>query len=167
MNRRNALGMVLSGTLLSIVALPAMAAGPVPAASPLEIVQKIYAASAGRDGKYQGISGFTDKTIRKLYFSKLLLAALSRADALSKKRNEPIIDFDPVLNTQEDPEVKNLHIAVESETPMQSTVAATFVSYGEQNIVRYLFIKEGDVWKLDDMHGESGTDKWSLRAMIK
>lgn len=162
MNRRIVLAMVLS-----IVALPAQAAGPAPATSPLEIVQKIYAISAGPDGKYEGASGFDDKGIRRLYFSKSLVAALGRADALSKKRDEPIIDFDPVLNTQEEPDVKSLDIKVESETPTQSVVAATFVDDDEKSIVRYTFIKEGSAWKLDEMRGERGDDKWSLREMIK
>jgi len=162
MNRRTFLGITLS-----IVASPAMAAGPGPAASPLEIVQKIYAASAGKDGKYQGASGFDDKGIRRLYFSKSLLAALRHADDLSKKRDEPVIDFDPVLNTQEEPDVKSLDIKLESETPTQSVVAAAFINNDEQNIVRYEFIKQGSAWKLDDMRGERGDDKWSLRGMIK
>src|ERR1700731_83606 len=87
MNRRIVLGMALS-----IAALPAFAENSAPAATPLQIVQKIYAASAGKDGKYQGASSFEDKEIRRLYFSKSFLAALQRAAALSKKRDEPIID---------------------------------------------------------------------------
>ena len=47
------------------------------------------------------------------------------------------------------------------------SVAAAFTSYDEKNIVRYDFLKDGTAWKIDDMRGESGTDKWSLREIIK
>jgi hypothetical protein len=55
MNCRIAVGAMLSGMMLAIVALPPWAADPAPAATPLEIVGKIYAASAGDDGKYRSV----------------------------------------------------------------------------------------------------------------
>ncbi|HWG05232.1 MAG TPA: hypothetical protein VG271_09500 [Beijerinckiaceae bacterium] len=167
MNRRIFLGTTLATTILSILAVPAPGAAPAPPATPLQIVQKIYAVSAGKDGKYHGVSAFENKSIRKLYFSASLLAAIDKGEAYSKKHNEPVIDFDPVLNTQEDPQVKGLDIKVEAETPATSVIAAAFTSYDEKNIVRYDFIKDGTAWKIDDMRGESGTDKWSLRDVIK
>ena len=72
-----------------------------------------------------------------------------------------------MLNTQEDPEVKDLKIAVDSETPTNSVIAAAFISYDEKNVVRYEFIKEGSLWKLDNMRGEGSGDKWSLRDIVK
>ena len=33
--------------------------------------------------------------------------------------------------------------------------------------MRYLFVREGDAWKVDDIAGGAGDDKWDLRDIIK
>jgi hypothetical protein len=159
--------MLLVGLAVSsaIAFAPVLVAAP---AQPREIVEEIYKFSAGRDGRYQGPSAFNDPSLRKRFFSKSLLAAVVKMEKLSKKRNEPILDFDPVTNSQ-DPDVKELQIAVDSETPARVVVAARFRSFEDQepSIVRYAFVTEAGAWKLDNMEGEHGKDKWSLREIIK
>jgi hypothetical protein len=166
MNRRSWLRLLVASG--AAIGLPALAAAPTAIANPRDIVVEIYRISAGKDGNYRGPSAFSDKGVRSRYFSKSLLAAIVRMEKLSKQKNEPILDFDPVTNSQ-DPDVKDLQIAVESETPSNVVVAARFLSFEEKepSIVRYDFIKDGGAWKIDDIHGEHGKDKWSLRDTIK
>jgi hypothetical protein len=163
MNRRALLRLLVAAS-----ALPALATEPAATASPRDIVVEIYRISAGEDGKYRGLSAFGDEGVRSRYFSPSLLAAVMRMERLSKKKNEPILDFDPVTNSQ-DPDVRDLQITVESETPSRAVVAARFLSFDdtEPSIVRYDVIKAGGGWKIDDMDGEHGSDRWSLRDIIK
>ncbi len=163
MHRRMLLvGLAVSSTMAFA---PALVAAP---AQPREIVEQIYKFSAGPDGRYRGPSAFNDPGLRKRFFSRSFFAAVVKMEKLSKKRNEPILDFDPVTNSQ-DPDVKELQIAVDSETPARIVVAAQFRSFDDQepSIVRYAFVTEAGAWKLDDIEGEHGKDKWSLREIIK
>src|SRR5262249_16130463 len=133
-----------------------------------DIVEKIYKVSAGPDGKYQSASAFSDNGIRKRYFSKALLAQILRMEKKSARDNEPILDFDPITNSQ-DPDVKDLTITVESRAPAKPVVAAKFFSFDDKqpSIVRYDFVLENATWRIDEIRGEHGTDKWSLRDIIK
>ena len=83
-------------------------------------------------------------------------------DARSKKLNEPILDFDPVTNSQ-DPQVEKLTIAAEGD----AAAAATFFSGDVKHVVRYSFVREDGAWKVDDIAGGAGDDKWDLRDIIK
>jgi hypothetical protein len=125
MNRRTLLYLFIGST-----ALPALAAEP----SPRDIVAEIYRISAGQDGKYQGPSAFDDEGVRTRYFSKPLLAAIVRMEKLSKEKDEPILDFDPVTNSQ-DPDVKDRQITVESESPSKTVVAGAVPVFRRQGAV--------------------------------
>lgn len=142
--------------------LPAMAGDP----APKDVVVEIYHIAAGPKGDYQAPSAFDDRQVRK-HWTKSLLAAQSAMERRSKKLNEPILDFDPVTNSQ-DPSVRNLAIDVESADSAKTVVAARFDSEGEKdaNVVRYIFVRDGGAWKLDDIRGERGDDKWDLREII-
>jgi len=89
-------------------------------------------------------------------------------DLRSKALNEPILDFDPITNAQ-DPSVRDLSIAVESADNAKAIVAASFDSEGgtARNIVRYVFVRESGAWKVDDISGQSGDEKWDLRELMK
>ena len=78
-------------------------------------------------------------------------------NARSRKSNEPILDFDPVTDSQ-DPQVERLSIAAESV----SVVAATFFSGAVKHVVKYDFKPEGGGFKIDDISGGSGADAWDL-----
>ena len=145
------------------IAGPALAAGE----QPVDIVTRIYKLSAGKNGDYSGESAFNDKGVRAKYFSRSLAAALVKMDKKSAATNEPILDFDPVSSSQ-DPSVKRLKIASESQTADQAIVAATFYSFDATTpvVVRYLFILEGDSWRIDDMTGGNEDASWKLREVI-
>jgi hypothetical protein len=128
--------------------------------SPADVVTAIYHIYAGPKGDYQ--AGSLDDKRVAAYFSKSLRAGLKAMNARSKTLNEPILDFDPVTDSQ-DPQVDKLTIAPEGD----SAALATFSSGEEQRVVRYLFVREGEAWKVDDIAGGAGADKWDLREIIK
>ena len=152
---------------LSTMVLLAAAAVAVPSAalaagesSPADVTTAIYAIYAGPKGDYQ--TGNLDDKRVAAYLSKSLRAALKAMDARSKKLNEPILDFDPVTDSQ-DPQVEKLAIAPEGDT----AAVATFFSGDVKHVVRYSFVHEGDAWKVDDISGGSGDEKWDLRDIVK
>jgi len=128
--------------------------------SPADVTTAIYAVYAGPKGDYQA-GNLDDKRVAD-YLSKSLRAALKAMDARSKKLNEPILDFDPVTDSQ-DPQVEKLAIAAEGDT----AAVATFFSGDVKHVVRYSFVREGAAWKVDDISGGAGDDKWDLRDIIK
>ena len=87
---------------------------------------------------------------------------MTAMDARSKKIDAPILDFDPVTDSQ-DPLVARLSIAAESDT----AAAATFYSGEERHVVRYVFKRESGGWRIDDISGGEGDGKWDLREIIK
>ncbi len=152
MRRRTFL--ILAGA--SLLASPALAADR----APVDVVAEIYRVYAGPKGDYSQGS-IEDKRVEAT-FTASLRKALAAMDARSKKRNEPILDFDPVTDSQ-DPMVERLSIASESD----SVVAATFFSGDVKHVVRYVFKREDGAWKIDDISGGAGDDKWDLREIIK
>jgi hypothetical protein len=133
---------------------------------PREIVAKIYALSACKSGKYDCPSAFDDKQIRSRYFSASLDGVIRKAYAKSKRTNEPVIDFDPVMNTQEQADPKNLAFDVETSVPDKTTVAARWDESGSRVTVRYIFVREKGSWRIDEMRGGvGGKDTWSLRRI--
>jgi hypothetical protein len=152
---------------LSMMALLAAVAVAVPSAapaagesSPADVTTAIYHIYAGPKGDYQ--TGNLDDKRVIVYLSKSLRAALKAMDAQSKKLNEPILDFDPVTDSQ-DPQVEKLSVAPEGD----AAAVATFYSGEVKHLVRYSFVREGDAWKVDDISGGAGDDKWDLRDIIK
>ena len=67
--------------------------------SPADVTMAIYHIYAGPKGDYQA-GNLDDKRVAA-YLSKSLRAALKAMDARSKKLNEPILDFDPVTDSQD------------------------------------------------------------------
>ena len=155
-------------TFLATVALT-LAAPALAAESPRDIVVRIYKLSAGPKGDYAGESAFFKDAFRKSTFSKALLKEILAMDAQAKKDDAvPGLDFDPVTASQ-DPSVKKLSIAAESEDDGKAAVAAKFFSFDatKPTVVRYFFITENGAWKLDDMSSGEGDDGWKLRALLK
>ena len=143
--------------LLLVAAVPRSAAAAEP--SPTDVVTGIYRIYAGPKGDYQAGS-IEDKRIAVL-FTTSLRKALAAMNARSRKSNEPILDFDPVTDSQ-DPQVERLSIAAESD----SVVAATFFSGAVKHVVKYDFKPEGGGFRIDDISGGSGADAWDLRRII-
>ena len=149
--------MIFLAVAAAAVPSAALAAGE---SSPADVTTAIYRVYAGPKGDYQ--TGNLDDKGVVVYLSKSLRAALKAMDARSKKLNEPILDFDPVTDSQ-DPQVEKLAIAAEGDT----AATATFFSGDVKHVVRYSFVREGDAWKVDDISGGAGDEKWDLRDIIK
>ena len=143
------------------------AAAAVPTASraagesaPVDVAAAIYRIYAGPKGDYQN-GNLDDKRVA-VYLSKSLRAALKAMDARSKKLNEPILDFDPVTDSQ-DPQVEKLTIAAEGD----AAAIATFYSGDVKHVIRYSFVREDGAWKVDDIAGGAGDETFDLRDIIK
>ena len=150
-------------TMVFLAAAAAAAPGAALAAgesSPVDVTTAIYRIYAGPKGDYQ--TGNLDDKRVAAYLSKSLRVALKAMDARSKKLNEPILDFDPVTDSQ-DPQVEKLSIAPEGDV----AAVATFYSGDVKHVIRYSFVRVGDAWKVDDISGGAGDDKWDLRDIIK
>ena len=145
--------------LLAATAAPAVAraAGE---NSPADVVTAIYRIYAGPKGDYQ--SGNLDDKRVAAYLSKSLRAALRAMDARSRKLNEPILDFDPVTDSQ-DPQVERLTIAPEGD----AAAVATFYGGEVKHVIRYSFVREDGAWKVDDIAGGAGDETFDLRDIIK
>ena len=128
--------------------------------SPADVTTAIYHIYAGPKGDYQ--SGNLDDKRVAVYLSKSLRAALKAMDARSRKLNEPILDFDPVTDSQ-DPQVEKLAIAPEGD----AAAVATFYSGDVKHVVRYNFVREDGAWKVDDISGGAGDETFDLRDIIK
>jgi len=139
-----------------------------PVLNPRGIVELIYRISAGADGAYQGESAIMKSANRQRWFSRYLAAKWAAMEKEQKRSGGVILDFDPVTNSQ-DPSVKQLEISVEKQDGLNAIVAARFFAHDEKApvVVRYYFKKEAGAWKIDDIAGEAGKDKWSLREILK
>lgn len=138
------------------------------AETPVQIVTTIYKVSAGKNGKYEGVSAIQDKRIRSRYFSAKLASLFDRAQKEERRSGDAIIDFDPVTNSQ-DPSVIDLSIASEKEDDKSAIVVAKFRTLlvgAEAMTVRYDFIREKGGWRLDDIRGTVDKDTWSFRHIL-
>ncbi len=136
---------------------------------PRAIVEQIYKISAGPDGQYHGKSVFQLPEPRRRLLTKSLNGALDAMDRKSKRLNEPILDFDPITDSQ-DPSARNLTLATQSATARQAVVVAKFFAQDETQPtqVRYVLLLEGGTWKVDDISGgRAGQAGWSLRKVIR
>jgi hypothetical protein len=94
-------------------------------------------------------------------WSRDLWAQLSAMSARSQAINEPILDFDPLIDAQ-DYELSNLNVSNDSVAPnSHAVVRASFVNGARATEVVYDLIWEDDAWKIDNMRSGS----WNLRQI--
>ena len=137
--------------------------------TPTDIVTDIYRIAAGPKGDYMA-AGIDDPRVRK-QFSHSLLKAMDAMNLRAKKTGELLLDFDPITSSQ-DPSVFDLKIEPEPGDSAHPVVDASFNRAASENdlkrhIVRYIFLREGNAWKLDDIGGTVADDKWSLRETLQ
>jgi hypothetical protein len=128
--------------------------------APLGVVTALYRIYAGPKGDY-ATGNFSDPRVEAL-FTRSLRSAMTAMYVRSRKDNEPILDFDPVTDSQ-DPQVDKLTIAADGE----AGATASFSAGDSQRLVHYRLKREDGAWKVDDIAGGSGDDKWDLRDIIK
>lgn len=162
LSRRTALAsVVLFAPLLfapSLLApLPALAqAAP---QEPKAIVDWIYLETQ-KSGKNPDYNFALMSKKQRARFSKAFLSAWDGAEKRAAKKEEPLIEADPVTETQ-DPQVASFTTKVDSQTEKSAQVTATF-RYSPKDAPKsivYKFVKEGAAWKIDDVGG--------MRAMFR
>jgi hypothetical protein len=94
-------------------------------------------------------------------WSNSLWALLSAMVARSEALNEPILDFDPLIDAQ-DYQLSNLSVANEAISEgSHAVVRASFNNAAAHTEVVYDLIWEDDRWKVDNIRGEG----WDLRQI--
>ena len=94
-------------------------------------------------------------------WSNSLWAVLDAMTRRSEAINEPILDFDPLINAQ-DYQLSNLNVTTDGIVEAShATVRAAFDNAGARTEVVYDLIWEDDRWKVDNIRGEG----WDLRQI--
>ncbi len=145
------------------VSASAQTQGQDPAAIVTVIYQKVSAGKGDSGGQFLWLKAKD----RARTMSKSLLALWAKADKHEKPGEMGPIDFDPVTNSQ-DPQVRFFDVKTEKQSDTTATVAATFGARRNEPTVtvRYDFVHEGKLWKIDDIRGEVEKTPWSVRAML-
>lgn len=98
---------------------------------------------------------------RRRPWSARLRSELDAMIARSNAINEPILDFDPIIDAQ-DYELRSLNvIPIFRVEAANAGVRAQFVNMGEPREVIYDLVWEGGGWRIDNMR----TSVWNLRQI--
>lgn len=128
----------------------------------------LYKKLAAGKGDSGGQIYWLEPKDRPKWFSAALVKAWSGAEARAKARGEEIgpVDFDPFTNSQ-DPMVKGFKLekldAVAPVTKLRVTLSGGYTA-GDGILVFDLVQEKG--WKIDDIQGSSGGDRWSLKEIL-
>jgi hypothetical protein len=146
-------------------------AAPPTADDPVKIVNAIYARAA--KGKGDGGGGFVieNKAAKTKYLSKSLIELWARADAHTPKGDVGPVDFDPVTNSQE-PDIKSFEVTTEKQDGEKAVIAVKISGHRAprpkpaDQTVRYVFVRDAGLWKIDDISGSIDGEPWSIRDML-
>lgn len=124
-----------------------------PAADPKTLIDWIYV-ETGKSGKNPNYNFALMSKKQRGRFSKAFLAAWDRAEKIATRKQDALIEADPVTNSQ-DPQIHSFTTKVESQTDSKASVRATFrdsAAAKPQSVV-YVLVKEDGLWKIDDIDG--------------
>jgi hypothetical protein len=119
-------------------------------AKPEEVVQNLYDRYVGDAFDYM-----TDPKLRERYFTAATADLLAKTFAKSNKKNEPGIDYEPLIDGQ-DGEVKDLEIVTKASTPTKAIVQANFKSFDQKLGIGFDMVFEKNVWRIEDIRGRKG-----------
>ena len=165
LNRRS----FLAASLLATISA-ARAQTPAAPEDPVAILTAIYTRAAKGKGDGGGAFIIENKTAKTKYLSKSLVALWAKADAHTPKGDVGPVEFDPVTNSQE-PDVKSFKIDPEKLEADRAAIAVTITGHRNDRkpadqVLRYEFVRETNVWKIDDIKGSSDGEAWSIRKML-
>ncbi len=131
-------------------AVAAARAAPDPAAT----IRPLY-------GAYLGEGAFADFE-HEAPWSADLWSKIEAMMARSRARNEPILDFDPLIGAQ-DGQLSALRVDAEAVVPgSHAVVRARFVNLGRESEIVYDLIWERQAWRVDNIRGGD----WNLREIV-
>jgi hypothetical protein len=157
----------LLGTAASSHALAATSAGD----DPVAIINAIYVRVAKGKGDSGGNFMFDTKAAKAKYLSKSLIELWAKSDAKTAKGDAGPPGFDPITNSQ-DPDVKSFAVSAEKSEADKATVAVTIKAHGSarkvraDETIRYDFVREAGLWKIDDIKGTVDGKPWSIRQLF-
>ena len=138
---------------------------------PVAILNAIYARVTKGKGDSGGNFVFENKASKAKYLSKPLIELWAKSDAKTEKGDAGPPGFDPITNSQ-DPDVKSFAVNAEKSETDKATVAVTIKSHGSarkvraDETIRYDFVREAGLWKIDDIRGTVDGKPWSLRQLF-
>jgi hypothetical protein len=148
LSRRTFLGLVVVSCLGCDVARAA--------SGPDEVIRAIYAFSAGKDGRWKGVSALDDASSRQAWFSDRLNAAYAEEKSLLDHDGKEMgaLTFNPISNAVEG-RINRLKIAVRKQNGRVARVTARFghpdAPEQARSLVTYDLVRENDRWKVDDI----------------
>lgn len=96
-------------------------------------------------------------------WSAELWGELEAMAARSNARNEPILNFDPVIGAQ-DYQLSALDIRTEAVAPGQhAIVRVNFTNFDRQEVIVYDLVWEEQSWRVDNIRGRD----WNLREIAE
>ena len=162
--------LVLTSILIATEA-PLARAEPATSDDPVAILNAIYARATKGKGDSGGGFVIESKAAKAKYLSRSLIALWARADAHTPKGDVGPVDFDPVTNSQ-DPDVKSFKVVAEKQEADKATITVTIDGYQgprpkpADQTMRYDFVREAGLWKIDDIKGSADGEPWSIRGML-
>ena len=168
---RRALILTSAAALLAGAVSRGALAAPPSANDPVSIINAIYARAAKGKGDGGGAFIIENKAAKAKYLSKSLVELWVKADAHTPKGDVGPVDFDPVTNSQE-PDVKSFKVVAEKLEADKAVIAVTMTGRNAprpkpaDQTVRYDFVRDAGLWKIDDISGSSDGEAWSIRGML-
>lgn len=155
MRRRDVVGMVMIAALAACSRQEQKAEAPAAAApDPASVIRPLYDRYLTEGAEFPDIRN-------QAPWSASLWAALEAMIARSQAINEPILDFDPLIDAQ-DYQLANLNVATEAVAEnSHATVRASFTNAGRASEVVYDLVWEGGAWRVDNIR----TAAWDLRQI--
>ena len=143
-------GLLVLGVLLCLAACARK-----PTTDPALMVEALYAPYIA-EGVHHGsleTAPWTDEM-------KRLIAQMNEVSA---RRNEPIIDFEPLIDGQ-DFEITELSVTPEAApADGRCVIIARFKNFGEAREVDFDLVETAGVWRIADMH----TASWDLKTLLQ
>jgi hypothetical protein len=121
---------------------------------PKGLVQHAYAPyEAG--GFYEELTELFSPTLKQLW---------DDMTARSAAEDQPIIDFDPLVNGQ-DFELTELVVSDPVVTGDSAAVAVSFLNFGDPQELRFTLVRGAEGWKIDDIEA-FGEYPWRLSELL-
>lgn len=126
-----------------------------PAPDPADVVRAIYTPYLTRGAPFPDFR-------HQAPWSDDLWAQIEAMMARSEALNEPILDFDPVINAQ-DGEVSALQVATDGMVAnSRAVVRANFTNFGHPEEILFDMIWENGGWRVNNVRNA----EWDLRQIV-